>query len=387
MPKSYWLRLGRRTEGPLSLDEMRQRAIRGRLTPGHSVSQDGTTWIAALRCAEVFRADGSPIPPGGDGGGVALEPLEADADGGWDADAIAGHVQAPIVGATASLADRMVAAWPAHLSCAITLGVACGLPMARDAEGPLWWWHVVRLWDLGGAGLVTAAIAWAIVSVAALATSVAIWLGAGPGRLVALMASAIASMVLATAAWSCGMAGGVWTAAQCALIPASAWAFVRSLDRPRVPARIMPGVPHRIGGPLVAAAALGTISVILAITSVFVRDGAAAMAASLLMLVSGAGMIAAAIRWRMAGPDEWTTMIPCGAIVMACGAIVCDGLSAMGMTPTPPTEGTRFAVLDAMRVTVVLMCQCTLAYLAQRDHDAAPPAIPARAPTPGMTNT
>lgn len=385
MPESYWLRLGRRTEGPLSLDEMRQRAIRGRLTPAHSVSQDGSTWIAALRCAQLYRDDGTPIPPGG-GSAMELAPLEGEADGEWDAGAFAGHVPDMVPAPVAPVDTGLVAAWPAHLSCAITLGVACGLPMARDAEGPLWWWHVVRLWDLGGAGLVTAAIAWAIVSVAAIATSVAIWLGAGPGRLVVLMASAIASMVLAIAAWSCGMAGGVWTAAQCALIPMSAWAFVRSLDRPRVPARTAPGVPHRMGGPLLAAAALGGISVILAITSIFVRDGAAGMASALLMLVSGAGAIVTAIRWRMAGPDEWTTMIPCGVVVMACGAIVCDALAAMAATPAPPSAGTRFAVLDAVRVIAALLCQCTLAYLAQRDNDAAPSALPALAPTPGMTN-
>jgi hypothetical protein len=318
---------------------------------------------------------------------MSLEPLEADADGGWDADAIAGHAQAAIPAVTASVLDRMVAAWPAYLACALTLGMACGLPMARDAEGPLWWWHVVRLWDLGGGGLVTAAIAWAIVSVAALATLVAIWLGAGPGRMVMLMASAIACMVLSTAAWSSGMAGGVWTSVQCATIPAAVWSLVRSMERPRVPARAIPGGRHSIGAPLVAAAALGAISVILAIVSIFVRDGAAAMASALLMLVSGAGAIVAAIRWRLAGPDEWTTMIPCGMIVMACGAIVCDGLAAMATTPTPPVSGTRFAILDAMRVTVVLLCQCTLAYLAHSDSHAAPSARPAVAPTPGMTNT
>jgi hypothetical protein len=318
---------------------------------------------------------------------MELAPLEGEVDGDWDAGAFAGHVPDVVSAPAAPIGSGLVAAWPAHLSCAITLVVACGLPMARDAEGPLWWWHVVRIWDLGGAGLVTAAIAWAIVSVAALATSVAIWLGAGPGRLVVLMASAVASMVLATAAWSCGMAGGVWTAAQCAIIPMSAWAFVRSLDRPRVPARTAPGVPHRMSGPLVPGAALGAISIILAITSIFVRDGAAGMASALLMLVSGAGAIVTAIRWRMAGPDEWTTMIPCGVVVMACGAIVCDALAAMAATPAPPSAGTRFAVLDAVRVIAALLCQCTLAYLAQRDNDAAPSALPALAPTnPGMTN-
>ena len=386
MPKSYWLRLGRRTEGPLALDEVRRRAVRGRLTPGHSVSQDGHTWIAALRCTEIFREDGSPIPPDGAGGAMASEPLEADADVAWDAGALEGSVQAAIPAVAASAADRMVAAWPAHLSCAITLGVACGLPMARDAEGPLWWWNVVRLWDLGGAGLVTAAVAWAIVAVAALATSVAIWLGAGPVRLIVLMSSAIVSMVLATAAWSSGMAGGAWTAAQCALIPASAWAFVRSLDRPRMPARTTPGARHRMDGPVVAAAAVGALSVMLSITSIFVRDGAAAMASALLMLVSGAGAVVTAIRWRIAGPDEWTTMIPCGVVVMACGAIVCDALAAMAATPVPPASGTRLAALDAVRVIAVLLCQCALAYLAQRDHDAAPSATPALAPHPGMTN-
>ncbi|MBU3728876.1 MAG: hypothetical protein FGM37_06460, partial [Phycisphaerales bacterium] len=356
MPKSYWLRLGRRTEGPLALDEVRRRAMRGRLTPGHSVSQDGHTWMAALRCTEIFRDDGSPIPPGSEAGAMALEPLEADANVAWDAGAVAGSVQAAIPAVIASAADRMVAAWPAHLSCAITLGVACGLPMARDAEGPLWWWNVVRLWDLGGAGLVTAAVAWAIVAVAALATSVAIWLGAGPGRLIVLMSSAIVSMVLATAAWSSGMAGGAWTAAQCALIPASAWALVRSQSRPRVPARAVPGTRHGTDGGIIAYGALGATSAILGIVSILVRDGAAAMAVALLMLVGGAGAIASVIRWRVAGPDEWTTIIPCGVAVMACGALVCDGLAAMADTPAPPAWGTRFAVLDAVRVTVVLLC-------------------------------
>ena len=134
-------------------------------------------------------------------------------------------------------------------------------------------------------------------------------------------------------------------------------------------------------------AALGAIAVISAVAAILVRDGASAMACTLLMFVGGAGAIAGVIRWRAAGPDEWTTMIPCGVIVMACGALVCDGLAAMAATPTPPSAGTRFAVLDAVRVVSVLLCQCALAYLAQRDNDAAPSAPPAFAPNPGTLNT
>lgn len=386
MPDSYWLRLGRRSEGPFPIDEIRRRAVRGRITPAHSISRDGVTWVVARRCPEIYAEDGTPIQPG-PGGARAAEPLEGNADAEWDAGALAQpthvDVDAPVVAKVSSA----VAAWPAYLACAVTLGVACGLPMSRDAEGALWWWHVVRLGDLGGAGLVTAAIAWALVSACALATALAIWIGAGPGRLLALTVSAVASMVLASMAWASGMAGGAWTLCACGLVPASAWTIVRSMERPAVPPRKAHGVAHPVGGGGAAMAALGAIAVISAVAAILVRDGASAMACTLLMFVGGAGAIAGVIRWRAAGPDEWTTMIPCGVIVMACGALVCDGLAAMAATPSPPSEGTRFAVLDAIRVTVVLLCQCTLAYLAHRDHDSVPYAARASAPNPGTLNT
>ena len=386
MPHSYWLRLGRRSEGPFALDEVRRRAVRGRITPAHSVSRDGKSWVAARGCREIFAEDGTPVPPG-QGGAMALDAIEADADADFDAGAFAHHAPEAAPSMVAAAATSFVAAWPAHAACIVTLVVACGLPMSRDADGPLWWWHVVRIGDLGGAGLVTAAIAWALVSVCALATSVAIWIRASPARLVALTVSAIASMALATIAWATGMAGGVWSLAQCALIPAAAWSVVLSAERPRVPMRTIPGARHPLAAGLIAAGALGAISIALSIASILVRDGAAGMACALLMLVGGGGMLAGAVRWRIAGADEWTTMIPCGVIAMACGAIVCDGLAAMAATPVPPVHGTRFAVLDALRVIAVLLCQCTLAYLAHRDHDAAPFARHAVAIHSGTKNT
>lgn len=386
MPDSYWLRLGRRTEGPLSLDEVRRRAVRGRVTPAHSVSRDGTTWMVVRRCPEIYAEDGTPVQPG-QAGGLALEPLEESAATEWDADSLTQPMDAGVGIAVAASAPSTVSAWPAHLACAVTLAVACGLPMSRDGEGALWWWHIVRLWDLGGAGLVTAGVAWALVSASALVTAVAIWLAPGPGRLLVVMASAVACIMLATAAWATGMAYGVWSMPMCALMPTLVIAIVRSIDRPRVPARVASGVAHPIGGTGVAMAALGGIAVILAVVAMCVRDGAAAMACALLMLVAGVGALAGAIRWRVAGLDEWTTVIPCGVMVMACGALVCDGVAAMGATPTPPVTGTRAAVLDATRVIAVLLCQCTLAYLAHRDRAAAPPAPHAYATNPGTLNT
>lgn len=382
MPDSYWLRLGRRSEGPLTLAEMRRRAVRGSLTPAHSVSRDGHTWMAAQRCAEIYAEDGSPIPPG-QGGPLSLAPLESVGLDGWSSDAAAGPALDGRGAAAVAAISTRVAAWPAHLACAVTLGVTCGLPMSRDAEGPLWWWHVVRLWDLGGAGLVTAAVAWALVSACTLATSAAIWFSAGPGRLVVLTVSAVASMVLAVAAWASGMAFGAWTIVSCALIPIAAWSAVRSAERPRVPVRPAAGARHSVGGIGIALAALGAISIILSAISIFVRDGAPAMACTLLMMTGGAASVAAVIRLRLSGPDEWTTMVPCGAVAMACGAILCDGLASLAATPVPPVSGTRFAMLDAARVIAVLLCQCTLAYLAQRDDDAVPHAPPSLALNPG----
>jgi hypothetical protein len=393
MAMSYWLRLGRRTEGPLSLDEVRRRACRGAVTPAHSVSTDGITWIAARRCAELYGADGAAIAPHAAGPEPAILDT-ADSEDGWS---LTGIEHANGSGADADpaafpagtqqrrAADDQVAAWPAQLACALTLAVACALPMARDAEGPLWWWHVVRVWDLGGAGPVTAAVSWALVSVAAATSSVAIWIGAGPGRLVVLTASAVASMALATVAWGTGMAGGAWTMPQCAMIPVALLACLHSAQRPAA-AVLSRGVAHQVGVPPVAAAAVGALAALLGIIGLFARDGGAALAASVLMLAGGASVIGSAIRWRTAGPDDWTTLVPAGAAVFACGAILCDGIAALAATPAPPIAGTRFAVVDAVRVIGVLLCQCALAYLARRDHDAGPPARFAYAPVPGSTD-
>lgn len=389
MAASYWLRLGRRTEGPLALDELRRRACRGSVTPAHSISRDGTTWMAARRCAEIFGTDGMPIAPGGAGPlDAGLE--DAHVEDGWDLQSVAvpdpdaahGHGGA----AVRRQADTHVAAWPAHLACAVTLALACALPMARDSNGPIWWWHVVRVWDLAGAGPVTAAVAWAIVSASAVASSVALWTRGGPGRMAVLTASAIASMVLASAAWGAGMACGVWTLPQCAMIPVVLLACCRSAERPQA-ARAFGGASHRLDGSAMAAAAIGALSVVLGVVALLVRDGGAAVAASILMAVGGAAMVGNAIRWRAAGPDEWTTLVPAGAAVFACGAILCDGVAALAATPVPPVEGTRFAVMDAVRVMCVLLCQCGLAYLAHREHDAGPPSHLAYAPAPGNTDS
>lgn len=391
MATSYWLRLGRRTEGPLPLDEVRRRACRGAVTPAHSVSTDGTTWMAARRCPELFGADGAPIAPHA-AAPMQLDAEIADAESGWEFAGIDGAHPGDVAGTAGTagesmprLADMWVAAWPAYASCALTLVVACALPMARDANGPLWWWHVVRVWDLGGPGPVAAAVAWALVSLAAVVSSVAIWTGGGPGRLLVLMASAIASMVLTTVAWGAGMAQGVWTLTQCATIPAALLACVCSVQRPGVTRRVQ-GATHPLDAQVAAAAAIGALSVLLAAVALFVRDGGAALASSLLMLVGGAAAVANALRWRAAGPDEWTTLVPAGAVALACAAILCDGIAALSATPVPPIEGTRFAVVDAVRVSGVLLCQCALAYLARRDHDAGPPARFAYAPIPGNTD-
>lgn len=388
MATSYWLRLGRRTEGPLPLDELRRRACRGSVTPAHSVSRDGTTWMAARRCAEIFGADGMPVAPGA-AGTVDANVEELEADAGWSLSGVVatgGGADEGFAGAAVQRAvGTLVAAWPAQLACALTLAVACGLPMARDADGPLWWWNVVRVWDLGGAGPVTAAVAWAIVSVAAVASSIAIWLRGGPGRLVVLMASAIASMVLAAAAWGAGMACGVWTLPQCVMIPAALLACRISAERPAA-GRLSAGAAHHVDAAALVAAAIGALSALLGVVALFVRDGGASLACSVLLVIGGAAMVGNAVRWRVAGPDEWTTLVPVGAAIIACMAILCDGMAALAATPVPPVEGTRFAVVDAVRVIGVLLCQCALAYLAQGDHLAGPPTRFATAPIPGNSH-
>ena len=330
-----------------------------------------------------------PIAPGGAGPlDAGLE--DAHVEDGWDLQSAAVPDPNAAHGyggaAVRHQADTRVAAWPAHLACAVTLALACALPMARDANGPVWWWHVVRIWDLAGAGPVTAAVAWALVTAAAVASSVAIWLRGGPGRMVALMASAMASMVLATAAWGSGMACGVWTLPQCAMIPAVLLACCRSAERPPA-VRTTVGAAHQVDVSAIAAAAIGALSALLGAVALFLRDGGAAVAASILMVVGGIAVVGNAIRWRAAGPDEWTTLVPAGAAVFACGAILCDGIAALAATPVPPVEGTRFAVVDAVRVVSVLLCQCALAYLAQRDHDAGLPAHLAYAPASGNTQS
>lgn len=371
MAIQYWIRLGRRTEGPFPLEEVRRRAQRGAITPAHSVSRDGMQWMSALKCREVFAEDGSVAAGAAP---LVQEDAEPEDDAGSLADALAPDVAAPpAVGRPAA-----PAIWPATLACAITLCVAVGLPLARDAQGLLWWWDVVALSDLGGAGPAIAAVDWAIVSVAALGMGALAWMSPGPGRNLALVAAAAASMGLATIAWALGMAGGAWTIPACLALPASAWALRASADAPRPAGSAPQGHLHTLPVELLVAVVVGILCILPTFAAPFVREGAAALMAGLLSLGAGAALVATGIRWRIAGPDEWTTAGPVGAAAIACAAILCDGISALQATPLPPTSGTRMAVLDAVRVIAVIGAQCALAYLAVQEQGGTPSARPAQ---------
>lgn len=372
MAMQYWIRLGRRTEGPFPLEEVRRRAQRGAITPAHSVSRDGTQWMAALKCREVFAEDGS-VSAGA--APLALEP-ETDEGDGIGSLADSGEPLMPM--APAVERPALPATWPAMLACAITLCVAVGLPLARDAQGLLWWWDVVALADLGGAASAIAAVDWALVSVAALGMGILTWMSPGPGRNLALVAAALASIGLATMAWALGMAGGGWTIPACLALPASAWALRASAESSRPSRSTSPGHLHTLPVELVIAIVVGVLGILPTFAAPFVREGAAALMAGLLSLGAGAALVATGIRWRVAGPDEWTTAGPAGAAAIASAAILCDGIAALQATPLPPTWGTRMAVLDAVRVIAVIGAQCALAYLAVQEQGARPPSRPAQ---------
>ncbi len=51
--------MGTRTEGPLSLAEVRARATRGSISRMHMVSRDRSRWVVASKVSSIFRADGS----------------------------------------------------------------------------------------------------------------------------------------------------------------------------------------------------------------------------------------------------------------------------------------------------------------------------------------
>lgn len=372
MAVQYWIRLGRRTEGPFPLEEVRQRARRGALTPAHSVSRDGRQWMAALRCRDVFAEDGSVAAAAAS---LSLEQDSApDEDVGSLADALAPDVPAP----AAVERPAAPAIWPASAACAATLCVAVGLPLARDAQGLLWWWDVVALADLGGAALAIAAVCWALVSVAAIAMGILSWMAPGHGRSLLLAGASFASIGLATLAWALGMAGGAWTIPACLAIPASAWALRASADASRPAGTLPQGHLHTLPVELLVAVVLGILCILPTFAAPFVREGAAALMAGLLSLGAGAALVATGIRWRVAGPDEWTTAGPVGAAAIACAAILCDGISALQATPLPPTSGTRMAALDAVRVIAVIVAQCALAYLAAQEAVSRPSARPAQ---------
>lgn len=412
MTRSYWIRLGRRTEGPFTLEDLQHRIARGTLTPAHSVSQDGRVWRVAARCPELFGsaiagtgavrdsqsidvsaaqdldeefqahgADDVPasepeMPPEMPDALTAAQPASHERPQTEAADPGA-HDVAALQG---SLADHLVLAWPAQLACIFTLLLACGMPMARDAGGALWWWHAVRLWNLGGADLCAAAAGWAGVTVAALASSFAIWALRGTAQRTVLTRAGAVSIALVSMAWATGMAGGLWTLPQCMVLACAIWMTLDAMELPGAASPEGAGPRRGRSAWLAAGTCAAVISIGASIASLTVREGAVAASVALLGFAGALAMIAAgvfrsSVRWR-----AWATVAPGGAAALAGLTMIGDGIAALWSTPEPAGAGTRFAVLDAVRVGAVLLCQVTLAYLATRGSASADGPAPASTP-------
>lgn len=394
MERSYWLRLGRRAEGPFTLDELRLRAARGTLTPAHSVSEDGKVWRVAARCPGLFDSASQVAPAKAEGGSApitaaeSLEPaieerlaapasLQQAAIDDPDeelSDAKDARVRTPIEDVAepvtllseseASLADRAVLAWPAQVACIGTLLLSCGIPMARDVNGALWWWSLVRLWQLGGAGLCIAAIGWACIAICVLMSTHALWRLRGSEQAEMVSRCSTVSIACACVAWSGGMACGAWTVPQCIVLVLAIWTALDSSEI-RESFLLPASASNRVGpGWVVAGVIAGVASIGVSIAAIAFREGSIPTMVAILGIASGLAMIGTVVRRRTNRWQGWATLLPAGTAAISVIAVLTDGVAALWSTPEPPVAGTRFAVLDSVRVCAVLLCQCMLAYLA-----------------------
>ncbi|MSR70133.1 MAG: hypothetical protein EXS17_07300 [Phycisphaerales bacterium] len=137
---TYWVRLGTRTEGPLSLSEVRLRAARGALSRVHMVSRDRTRWVVAAKVSEIFRSNGSVCTDV-----LALAPVEDALSIDFPDDgAENGMFQVSLPGMAMVRAQWiLVPAWT-------VIAVAALLPTARQSAEALRAWDLVQLSEFFG---------------------------------------------------------------------------------------------------------------------------------------------------------------------------------------------------------------------------------------------
>ncbi len=211
---TYWIRLGTRTEGPLSLSEVRLRATRGALTRLHMVSRDRTQWCVASKASDIFRSDGSVCSEL-----LSVAPLERRFMVEYpDDEGEPLLIQLPGI-AMVRAEWILVPAW-------IVIAVAALLPTVRDSTATLRAWDLMQLVDgFGWRGALLGVLWLVMLLIAATALGMST-LSKGRVRAISgLVFGSLAVLIAAVALWS-----GAGTGFLAATLLVLAFCAVRLLD-------------------------------------------------------------------------------------------------------------------------------------------------------------
>ena len=137
----WYVRFAGRRSGPFDAERLRTLARRGALTRMHSLSADGTAWVAASTVRAVFNADGSVVAAGVRAMAVDLgeERSLGEADDGETLDL-------PRIASRRAAGSALVR--PVVLTALALATVMVAMPTSRDDTGSLAWW-----WSEGALGI------------------------------------------------------------------------------------------------------------------------------------------------------------------------------------------------------------------------------------------
>ncbi len=360
----YWVRMGMRVEGPLSIAQVRARASGGSLSRVALLSTDKRKWTVAAKVGLIFRSDGTvnTAPVIGETLGEELEPdfgVPANAD---DEGSPMFAVVLPLVGLV-RVEWVLAPAW-----CVIF--IAGLLPVARLPGDALFAFDLPGLFKAAGWQGVVAGSAWIASTLVALVALVCAWRCRGARRALAGLASSAVIIVLAVVAFACGSARGAVSALDLVIVVFA----IACIDAARIAAHAR-STASRQGLINTSAAATFTIVGVISIMAMFVTvavKGAIYLIAGGFVVAAGGSIAIAGILAGGEQPKREPILWLCAiALVASCLAVLAEAITVTAM------GGPRLATFDAIRALVVVSMATICAYLANRERlEAAAPESP-----------
>ena len=360
--ESYWIRLGTRTEGPLTRGEIRLRATRGSLSQLHMISRDRTNWKIASSVRDIFNADGSVASTQTETELSILDPqcdlldMESSFVDGADSAVTAAAVER--IGFKFGVVGRLTVAPPWILVPAwLVIAVAAVMPIGRSAGESLHAWQVGELSAVLGWRGAASGVLWLFVLLSTIAALAFFTWSRGRVRAIAGLTCGWIAIAVAMITLSIGAGTGLVSGSSLILAAAA----VRLLDanewNPR-DASLRAVSPSLTLTQMTIGLSLAVIVLLTAVGACFGK-GLPFLAAGILVLVACATFFVAGM---LAGGEKSNRRIvfwlAVSALLFGALAVLAEGITAH-LLGAP-----RLAVFEAVRALSVTALASICAYVA-----------------------